>query len=255
MLLGDGAGAVLLKPLSSALRDRDNVLAIVRSTISSYVDSSSYTDGLALSSAPNPDAIAQTIKKNILNSGVNPRTISYVESATPGLPIGDALELSAMSKAFREFTEDQQFCALGSVTSKIGHAAAASGMSKLAKVILQMQHKQLAPHIKAMPVSPDLGLEISPFYLQQEAHEWRRPRVAVDGVEQEFPRRAMVNSLGYGGFYAGAIIEEYNRANGVPDSLHTGDCSGETQLVVLSAKTGARLKAAIRQLRASGAVA
>lgn len=100
-----------------------------------------------------------------------------------------------------------------------------------------------------MPVSPDLGLEFSPFYLQQEAHEWRRPRVAVDGVEQEFPRRAMVNSLGYGGFYAGAIIEEYNSANGVPDSLDPGDCSGETQLVVLSAKTGERLKAAIRQLR------
>jgi polyketide synthase PksN len=247
MLLSDGAGVVLLKALSKAVRDNDNVLAVVRSTISSYVDSSSYADAVAVSSAPSPDAIAQAIKDNIIKSGVDPRTISYVESAAPGLPVGDALELAAMSKAFKEFTEDQQFCALGSVTSSIGHAVAASGISKLAKVILQIQHRQLAPHIKASPVSSDLGLETSPFYLQQEACEWRRPEHTVDGVEQEFPRRAMVNSLGYGGFYAGAIIEEYV-ANNLPDAPFTVDSCGEPQLILVSAKSAERLQRSIQEL-------
>jgi len=246
ILPADGAGAVLLKPLSKAIRDNDNVLAIVKSTISSYVDNSSYTDTVGRSSTPNPDAIAHTIKENIIKSGVDARTISYVESAAPGLPIGDALELSAMCKAFREFTENQQFCALGSVTSNIGHAVAASGVSKLVKVILQLQRKQLAPQIRANPVSPDLGLENSPFYLQQEARDWHRPRLLLNGIEQEFPRRAMVNSLGYGGFYAGAVVEEY----GADDNSDTFDASsGEEQLILLSAKTEERLKAAVRQLR------
>jgi polyketide synthase PksN len=248
ILLSDGAGAVLLKALSKAIKDKDNILGIVKSSISSYVDSSGYADSVGLSSAPSPGAIADAIKKNINRSGVDPRTISYVESAAPGLPIGDAVELAAMSKAFQEFTQDRQFCALGSVTSNIGHAVAASGVSKLAKVILQLQHQQLAPHIMANHASSDLGLEYSPFYLQEEAREWHRPRLTLDGVEQEFPRRAMVNSLGYGGFYAGAIIEEYNAYDG-PDSPHNVASSAEEQLIVVSAKTEERLKAAIRQLR------
>ncbi|MCX8565597.1 MAG: hypothetical protein ON057_000324 [Glomeribacter sp. 1016415] len=56
---------------------------------------------------------------------------------------------------------------------------------------------------------PDLRLENSPFYLQQQKQTWARSSIHVNGVEQEVPRRAMVNSMGYGGFYAGAIIEEY----------------------------------------------
>jgi polyketide synthase PksN len=247
MLPSDGAGVVLLKPLSNAVRDNDNILAVLRSTISSYVDSSIYADALAVSSTPSPHAIARTIKDNVIKSGVDPRTISYVESAAPGLPVGDALEVAAMSKAFKEFTADQRFCALGSVTSNIGHAVAASGVSKLAKVILQMQHRQLAPHIKASPMGSDLGLETSPFYLQQEACEWRRPRLTVDGVEQEFPRRAMVNSLGYGGFYAGAIIEEF-AADSLPNYPDAAETCGEPQLILLSAKSAERLQTCIQEL-------
>jgi polyketide synthase PksN len=246
-LPSESAGAVLLKPLSEAVKDNDNILAIIKSTVSGYVDSVANADRLGVASLPSTDAIATAIRENIIRSGLDPRTINCVESAANGLPVGDMVELSAICEAFRAFTEDEQFCALGSVESNMGHAVAASGISQLAKVILQLQHKQLAPHIKANGGSPDLRLEHTPFYLQQEAQEWHRVRLSLNGVDQAYPRRAMVHSMGYGGFYAGAIIEEYD-GKGLGNSLSSVATAGQKQLIVLSAKTEERLRVAIQQL-------
>ncbi|KAG0319428.1 hypothetical protein BGZ97_002173 [Linnemannia gamsii] len=74
-----------------------------------------------------PDVISNSIKENIIKSGVDPRTISYIEASAPGYEIGDVLEVFATEQVFREFTQDQQFCALGSLKPSIGHATAASG--------------------------------------------------------------------------------------------------------------------------------
>ena len=137
---------------------------------------------------------------------IDPRTISYVESAANGSALGDPIEINALTKAFREFTGDQGFCAIGSVKSNIGHAEAASGMSQLTKVILQLQHGLLVPSIKAEPLNPNLSFDDSPFYLQRQLSEWRRP--VIDGVG-ECPRRATVSSIGAGGYDAHLIIEEY----------------------------------------------
>jgi polyketide synthase PksN len=246
-LPSETAGAVLLKPLSDAVKDNDDILAIIKSTVSSYVDSVANADRLGVASLPRTDAIATAIRENIIKSGLDPRTINCVESAANGLPVGDMVELSALCEAFRAFTEDEQFCALGSVESNMGHAVAASGISQLAKVILQLQHKQLVPHIKANGASPDLRLEHTPFYLQQEAQEWHRVRLSRNGVDQAYPRRAMVHSMGYGGFYAGAIIEEYD-AKDLGNSLSSVATAGQKQLIVLSAKTEERLRVAIQQL-------
>ncbi|UAW64836.1 SDR family NAD(P)-dependent oxidoreductase [Mycoavidus sp. HKI] len=242
-LFCDGAGVVLLKRLSKAIQDKDTILGVIKSTVANNVGN------IGLSSMPTPDVIANSIKENIVKSGVDPRTISYVETFAPGFAIADALEVFATEQAFREFTQDRQFCALGSLKPSIGHATAASGISQLIKVLLQMQHKQLAPTLQLSPLRSDLELEHSPFYLQQEAQAWERPCIQVNGAEQEIPRRAMINSMGYGDFYAGVILEEYCR-EGTSDLREAPqiECPASEQLIVLSAKTAEHLKAMIEQL-------
>ncbi|UUM22231.1 SDR family NAD(P)-dependent oxidoreductase [Mycoavidus sp. SF9855] len=242
-LFCDGAGVVLLKRLSKAIQDKDTILGVIKSTVANNVGN------IGLSSMPTPDVIANSIKENIVKSGIDPRTISYVETFAPGFAIADALEVFATEQAFREFTQDRQFCALGSLKPSIGHATAASGISQLIKVLLQMQHKQLAPTLQVSPMRSDLELEHSPFYLQQEAQAWDRPCIQVNGAEQEIPRRAMINSMGYGDFYAGVILEEYCR-EGTSDLREAPqiECPASEQLIVLSAKTAEHLKAMIEQL-------
>ncbi|KAF9390416.1 hypothetical protein CPC16_005104, partial [Podila verticillata] len=222
---------------------KDTILGVIKSTVANNVGN------IGLSSMPTPDVIANSIKENIVKSGVDPRTISYVETFAPGFAIADALEVFATEQAFREFTQDRQFCALGSLKPSIGHATAASGISQLIKVLLQMQHKQLAPTLQLSPLRSDLELEHSPFYLQQEAQAWERPCIQVNGAEQEIPRRAMINSMGYGDFYAGVILEEYCR-EGTSDLREAPqiECPASEQLIVLSAKTAEHLKAMIEQL-------
>ncbi|WP_186019656.1 SDR family NAD(P)-dependent oxidoreductase [Burkholderia gladioli] len=203
MLFADCVGALLLKPLSKALADGDTVLAVVRSTAATYVGD------IYVANSPSPSPIAAAIRETFERSGIDPRSISYVEAAAAGLPLGDALELSAMSQAFGEFTDERQFCALGSVKTQIGHAAAASGISQLIKVILQMRHRRLVSPLDAGQLSPELPWRDSPFFPQPDSTPWARPSVDRDGVAQRYPRRALVNSMGFGGFYAGAILEEY----------------------------------------------
>src|SRR3546814_9301096 len=83
-------------------------------------------------------------------------------------------------------------------------------MSQLIKVILQLQHRQLAPTIKAQPLNPNIAFEQTPFYLQRQLGEWRRPVLALDGGEpREYPLRATVSSFGAGGSNAHLIVEEY----------------------------------------------
>ncbi|UUM22295.1 SDR family NAD(P)-dependent oxidoreductase [Mycoavidus sp. SF9855] len=242
-LFSDGAGVVLLKCLSKAIQDKDSILGVIKSTVANNVNN------IALPNIPMPDVISNSIKENIIKSGLDPRTISYIEASAPGYEIGDALEVFATERAFREFTQEQQFCALGSLKPSIGHATAASGISQLIKVLLQMRHRQLAPTLQVSPWRSDLELEHSPFYLQQEAQAWHRPRLHINGTEQEVPRRAMINSIGYGNFYAGAIIEEYVfEENSDLREAQQIECIASEQLIVLSAKTAEHLKAMIEQL-------
>jgi amino acid adenylation domain-containing protein len=199
-LPAEGVGAVLLKPLAQAVRDGDAILALIKS---SAVNHSGHTHGY---SVPNPSAQAQLIVDNFRKAGIDPRTVSYVESAANGSALGDPIEVKALTMAFREFTADQGFCAIGSVKSNIGHAEAASGMSQLTKVILQLRHGLLVPSIKAEPLNPNLSFEGSPFYLQRQLSAWRRP--VLDGVG-ECSRRATISSIGAGGTNAHLIVEEY----------------------------------------------
>lgn len=229
-LPAEAVGAVLLKPLRDAIADGDEILAVIKSTAVNHGGQSS---GYRV-----PSAAAQTelIAGNFARAGIDPRSVSYVESAANGSAMGDAIELRALSAAFAYSTEDRQFCAIGSVKSNIGHAEAASGVTQLIKVLLQLRHRQLVPTIKAQPLNPNIAFEETPFNLQRTLGEWRRP----DGDK----RRASVSSFGAGGSNAHLIVEEYE---GTPDA--TGPADGR-QLILLSAKTRSQLDSMTRRLLA-----
>lgn len=229
-LPAEAVGAVLLKPLRDAIADGDDILAVIKSTAVNHGGQSS---GYRV-----PSAAAQTelIAGNFARAGIDPRSVSYVESAANGSAMGDAIELRALAAAFARSTGDRQFCAIGSVKSNIGHAEAASGVTQLIKVILQLRHRQLVPTIKAEPLNPNIVFEETPFRLQRTLEEWRQP----DGGR----RRASVSSFGAGGSNAHLIVEEYDG-----ERATAGPADGR-QLILLSAKTRPQLDAVARRLLA-----
>ncbi|MER0466096.1 beta-ketoacyl synthase N-terminal-like domain-containing protein [Bacillus cabrialesii subsp. cabrialesii] len=198
---GEGVGAVLLKPLSKAIEDQDHIYAVIKSSFANH------SGGRQMYTAPDPKQQAKLIAKSIQQSGIDPETIGYIESAANGSALGDPIEVIALTNAFQQYTTKKQFCAIGSVKSNLGHLEAASGISQLTKVLLQMKKGTLVPTINATPVNPNIKLENTAFYLQEQTEPWHRLNDPENG--KQLPRRSMINSFGAGGSYANLIIEEY----------------------------------------------
>ncbi|MBU2659023.1 beta-ketoacyl synthase N-terminal-like domain-containing protein [Bacillus cabrialesii] len=198
---GEGVGAVLLKPLSKAIEDQDHIYAVIKSSFANH------SGGRQMYTAPDPKQQAKLIAKSIQQSGIDPETIGYIESAANGSALGDPIEVIALTNAFQQYTNKKQFCAIGSVKSNLGHLEAASGISQLTKVLLQMEKGTLVPTINATPVNPNIKLENTAFYLQEQTEPWHRLNDPESG--KQLPRRSMINSFGAGGAYANLIIEEY----------------------------------------------
>ena len=233
----EGVGAVLLKPLASAIQDNDTILAVIKSTA---INHNGQANGYAV---PNPNAQGQLMTDNFAKANIDPRSISYVEAAANGSLLGDAIELKALHNVFNATNTAQNFCALGSVKANMGHAEAASGMAQLSKVVLQLQHQQIVPLIKAEPLNPRLDFSHSPFYLPRQVQTWQQPVVTLeDGSTRTLPRRAVLNSFGAGGTNVHVIIEEYT-APALPQSE-----TAPPYLILLSAKNVEQLRTVIQRL-------
>ena len=231
---GEGVGAVLLKPLSLALRDRDHIYAVIRS---SGVNHGGKTNGYTV---PNPHAQSDLIRQALEKAGVHARTVSYIEAHGTGTELGDPIEIAGLSRAFQSQTQATGFCAIGSAKSNLGHLEAAAGIAGLTKIILQMQHGQLAPSLHAVDVNPNIDFAQTPFVLQQTLAPWQRPVIEVDGQAREYPRLAGISSFGAGGANAHLIVEEF-----VAEPSERPEAPAAVQapaLIVLSAKDAARLK-------------
>ncbi|WP_327301294.1 SDR family NAD(P)-dependent oxidoreductase [Streptomyces goshikiensis] len=229
---GEGVGAVVLKPLSVALADGDQVHAVIRSTAISH---GGKTNGYTV---PSPKGHAAVIRTALRRAGVDPRTIGYVEAHGTGTELGDPIEIEGLSRAFGERTTDRQFCALGSVKTNIGHAEAAAGIAGLTKVVLQLRHRTLAPTLHSEPANPRIDFAGSPFRLQRTAEPWHPARQGV-------PLRAALSSFGAGGANAHAVVEEFTPR---PQTLRTD--SGGEHLILLSARTPEQLAAMAGRLAA-----
>ncbi|QMU78253.1 SDR family NAD(P)-dependent oxidoreductase [Streptacidiphilus sp. PB12-B1b] len=231
----EGVGAVLLKPLSKAVDDGDEILAVIRSSATNH---KGRTSGPMV---PSPERQERLIEENLERAGVHPRTISYAEVSANGSQMGDAIEFAALRDSFGEHTRDEQFCAVGTVKSTLGNLEAASGIAQLTKVVLQLGHRRLVPFVGRGRLNPGVELAGTAFYLPQEAEPWRRPVVNLDGQEREYPLRATINSFGAGGSNAHLVVEEYV---GEPVAEAAERMPQNTpQIVVLSARTEDRLKA------------
>jgi acyl transferase domain-containing protein/pimeloyl-ACP methyl ester carboxylesterase/acyl carrier protein len=233
---GDGVGAVLLKPLALAVADGDRIHAVIKSTCINHGGRSS---GFTV---PSAEAQAALIDSTLRKANIDPRSISYVEAHAPGTALGDPIEVRGLTTAFRKYTADKKFCAIGSVKSNVGHLESAAGVASLAKVILQMQHQQLAPSIHSDRLNPNIQFENTPFYVQRELSAWLAPVVEEDGQRKRYPRRAGISAFGAGGSNAHIIVEEYRS----PVGCRTP--SSAEQLIVLSAKTPERLRAVVKNI-------
>jgi phthiocerol/phenolphthiocerol synthesis type-I polyketide synthase A len=236
---GEAVGVVLLKPLARAIADGDTVLAVIKATATNHCGQG---NGVAV---PHVDAERELIEETLRRAGVDARTVTYVEAAATGAAAADAVEMAALQRAFAPATSDVGFCAIGSVKSSIGHAEAASGTTQIIKVVLQLQHGLLAPAIKTEPANPAIAFDGTPFYVERNLTPWMRPVVATDGQEQQWPRRALINSFGAGGSNASVLIEEYA---GPPVPAAPAESEDQTELVLFSAADGERLQMLVQQM-------
>jgi amino acid adenylation domain-containing protein len=228
-LSGNGLGIVVLKRLEDALAEGDSVRAIIRG-------SAINNDGSLKVSymAPSVEGQANVIAEALSLAGVDPASVTCVEAHGTGTELGDLIEISALTEAFRLSTRNCGFCAIGSVKTNIGHLDAASGIAGLIKTVLSLQHGEVPPSLNLRQPNPRIDFANSPFYVNTQLASW---------PASDMPRRAGVSSFGAGGTNAHVVLEEAPAAD--PSSP-----AGPWQLLVLSAATASALEACTDQLAA-----
>jgi amino acid adenylation domain-containing protein len=192
---GNGSGAVFLKRLADAKRDGDPIYAVIKG-------SAINNDGSAKIgyTAPSAQGQAEVIAQALSAADVAADTITYVETHGTGTNLGDPIEVSALTRAFRQHTERRQFCAIGSVKTNIGHLDTAAGVAGLIKTVLALKHGEIPPSLHFAEPNPQIDFANSPFYVNASLQEWK----TEDGV----PRRAGVSAFGIGGTNVHVILEE-----------------------------------------------
>ena len=222
-VFGSGVGVVVLRRLADALADGDRIHAVI-------LGSAINNDGARKVGylAPSVDGQADVVAEALAVAEVPADTISYVETHGTGTPVGDPIEIAALTQTFRESTQARAFCAIGSLKTNIGHLDAAAGVAGLIKTVLSLEHKQLPPSLHFSQPNPHIDFAGSPFYVNSRLAEWKGGAV---------PRRAGVTSLGIGGTNAHVIVEE------APAMVVSG-ASRPWQVLTLSAKTASALDAA-----------
>lgn len=233
---GEGVGAILLKRLSDAQKDGDNIYGVIKG---SSLNHGGKTNGY---SVPNLQAQANAITRALDESGVDARHVSYIEAHGTGTKLGDPIEIAALTKAFHAHTKDTGFCLLGSAKSNIGHCESAAGMAGLTKVLLQMKHKKIVPSLHSEKLNPHIDFGETPFTVNQDLKTWVQPVLGGKVV----PRIAGLSSFGAGGSNAHLIIEEYSAA----EESHYNHASDEKSIIVLSARTAAQLSTKVEELHA-----
>jgi amino acid adenylation domain-containing protein len=224
---GSGVALVVLKRLSDALADGDTVYAVIKG-------SAINNDGSAKAgyTAPSIAGQAGVISAALAAAGVTPDTIGYVEAHGTGTPLGDPIEIAALSRVYRAATDRTGYCAIGSVKTNVGHLDSAAGVTGLIKAALAVRHGVVPPSLHFQTPNSELNLHQSPFYVPTGLQPW------PDGGG---PRRAGVSSFGIGGTNAHVVLEQ------APELASSGPARSR-QLIVLSARDPAALDAATAEL-------
>ena len=221
-VFGHGVAVVLLKRFEDALADGDPVLAVIKG----FALNNDGSDKIGYA-APSINAQADVVAMAQAAAGIHPETISYIEAHGTATPLGDPIEMAALTAAFRRGGASRnQYCAVGTGKTHIGHLDVAAGATGLIKTVLQLQHEAIPPLLHFKTPSPKIDFRNSPFFPVSKQMEWKRG---------DTPRRAGVSALGIGGTNAHVVVEEAPLLSSGP--------SRKTQLLLLSAKTKTALGA------------
>jgi acyl transferase domain-containing protein/acyl carrier protein len=224
---GSGAGIVVMKRLADAVADGDTIHAVIKG-------SAINNDGSAKVgyTAPSVEGQAQAILAAQMVADVEPGSIGYVEAHGTATPMGDPIEIAALTQAFRSGTERSGYCAIGSVKTNIGHLDAAAGVTGLIKAVLALRHRTLPPSLHYEKPNPQIDFAGSPFYVNTAARDWPAGPT---------PRRAGVSSFGMGGTNAHVVLEE------APAAAATG-VARAWQVLPVSARSADAARAAQARL-------
>jgi acyl transferase domain-containing protein/surfactin synthase thioesterase subunit/acyl carrier protein len=217
-VFGSGVAAVLLKSMQDAEADRDQIYAVIKGTAinNDGAQKVSYT-------ASSVAAQSRAMVEALALAGVEPETINYVECHGTGTVVGDPLEIQALNRAFRAFTNHVGFCAIGSVKTNIGHLEQTAGLASLIKVALAIRNSRIPPSLHYESPNPKIAFRESPFFVNTKLSAW-------EGIGGRC--RAAINALGLGGTNAFAVLEAApNEA-----SLENASSQRPIQVVTLSAR-------------------
>lgn len=220
---GEGVAAVLLKPYRAALQDRDHIYAVIKG---SAVNQDGQTVGIT---APNTEAQQDMLLEAWERAGVPLETAGYIEAHGTATRLGDSIEIDALTKAFRTYTSDCQFCGIGSAKTNVGHLDSAAGILGLIKAIKVAQTGKIPPSLHFCSPNRQLDLVNSPLYVNDRLSDWRG----------SLPRRVGVSSFGMSGTNCHVVLEQPPEQT---QSAHNAPC-----ILTLSAVTEATLRRMIRQ--------
>ncbi len=221
---GEGCGVVILKRLSDALEDKDNILAVIRG---SAVNQDGLSNGITAPNGPSQEAV---IRQACKNAGVRPAEISYIEAHGTGTPLGDPIEINSLKKVLMEERQSNQPCFIGSVKTNFGHLELAAGIAGLIKVVLALQHEKIPPHLHLKQLNPYIRLQKTPLSIPTEIQEWN--------VEDR-TRLAGISSFGFGGTNAHVIVEQAS----TDVNKTTGEFERPLNILALSARNDQALVA------------
>ncbi|KPM53561.1 hypothetical protein ACG83_23220 [Frankia sp. R43] len=225
----EGAGVIVLKALSEALRDGDRVSAVIRG---SAVTSDGRTNGLL---APGRQSQEDVVRLALARAGVEPREVDYVEAHGTGTPIGDQMEASALGVVLGKGRSADQPCAIGSLKTNVGHLEAAAGVAGLIKLALCFERNALPPTLHCAQPNPDIDFDGLGLRVQSTLRRWEPAGAgAVAGV----------SSFGFGGTNAHAVLGPAPAA-GRPagNGQHAEQPERAVQILAFSAATEESLRA------------
>ncbi|MCA9126961.1 MAG: SDR family NAD(P)-dependent oxidoreductase [Planctomycetales bacterium] len=188
----EGAGMVVLKPLHAALRDKDPVYAVVRSTA---LNQDGRTPGMTVPSQAAQEAL---IRSACAKARVLPSEIQYVEAHGTGTPVGDPIEASAVGSVIGAGRTSDEACFIGSVKTNIGHLEAGAGIASLIKVALALHHRRIPAHLHFEKPNPEIDFRKLGLRVATQSLNW----------DSEGNRLAGINGFGYGGANAHVILEQ-----------------------------------------------
>ena len=200
----EAVGAVVLRPLDAALRDGDQIYGVIRAT---GTNQDGRSNGLT---APSAKAQAELEQEVYRRAGIDPATITCVETHGTGTRLGDPIEIEGLTRAFGPGRNNR--CAIGSVKTNIGHPGPAAGIVGFIKVLLALRNRQLPPSLNFETPNRHIPFAESPFYVNRELCDWASPAGT--------PRRAAVSSFGLSGTNAHVVVEEAP----VPSQMLRGCC-------------------------------